>query len=143
MPDNLKDFAVMWVLFGLLFFALITFATTFMVHNNPEGLGENKDRFDTIQTRLSTNLRSVENSANTLSNITTQNNPEVSDLGSKDSVATSYGMKGIAKDFMLSFNLFFGWMFSGTAGVILITIFAGLFSMISLYFIIKWIRNGI
>jgi len=77
-----------------------------------------------------------------LLNITAESNPEVSDLGSRDSVAVSYGLKGSSKGFIESTQMFMSWIFVGTTGDIIISIFIGLFSISSLYFITKWIRQG-
>jgi len=141
--DSLKDFGVEWVMIGLLFFSLISFATTFMFNNNPGGLGTAGDKLDMYSSNISGNLLLTESDSNTLLNISSQNNPEVSNLGSMDSVATSYGIMGIAKNFMQSVKLFTGWIITGTAGEMLSSVFTGLFGLLSVCFIIKWIRNGI
>ncbi len=38
--ENLKDFGVSWIQYGLVLFSLIAFVTLFMASNNPIGLGE-------------------------------------------------------------------------------------------------------
>lgn len=144
MPDlNLKDFSINWVLFGLLFFCMITFSISFMFYNNPIGLGDADDIFEDAQTNVQGKLRSLPEESNALLNITAETNPEVSDLGSRDSVATSYGITGSSKGFFESSKIFMGWVLVGTTGELLIGVFGGLFSLTGLYFITKWIRNGI
>jgi len=141
--ENLKDFSIQWVLFGLLFFSLLAFGTTFIYNNAPGTLGDSGDKLSAYQTQIGNNLYEVENSSNELLNISSQNNPEVSDQGSKDSVATSYGLMGGAKSFLDSSKLFIGWVFVGTPGKMLVSIFVGMFGLLSIYFITKWIRNGL
>lgn len=141
--DNLKDFSIQWVLFGLLFFSLLAFATTFIYDNNPGSLGDAGDNLGRYQSDINSNLYQVEDDSDILLNITSENNPEVSDLGSKDSVATSFGIMGSAKTFLDSSKLFMGWIFTGTAGQMLVAVFVGMFGLLSLYFITKWIRNGL
>lgn len=140
--DNLKDFSIQWVLFGLLFFSLLAFATTFIYNNNAGALGTAGDKLDIYQTDMQGNLVATSADTEVLLNLTAQNNPEVSNLGSKDSVATSYGIFGTAKTFLSSSRLFMGWIIEGMSGQILISVFFGMFGLLSLYFITKWIRSG-
>lgn len=140
---NLKDFAINWVLYGLLFFCLITFTISFMFFNNPEGLGDSQDIFESSAATMRVKLIALPNESNALLNITSETNPEISDLGSRDSVATSYGITGTSKGFFEASKIFMGWILTGTSGQLLIAIFGGLFGLTSLYFITKWIRNGI
>jgi len=37
---------------------------------------------------------------------------------------------------------FMGWIITGTAGKMLVSIFLGMFGLMALYFITKWIRQG-
>ena len=140
--DNLKDFSVNWIMFGLLFFCLITFAVSFMYYNNPIGLGDSQDVFDNAASGVQGNLVSLPDDSDTLLNITAKTNPEVSDLGSRDSIATSYGITGVSQGFFTKTKIFMGWVLTGTAGQILIGVFSGLFGLLSIYFITKWIRAG-
>jgi len=111
--------------------------------NNPGSLGDAGDNLGRYQSDINSNLYQVEDDSDILLNITSENNPEVSDLGSKDSVATSFGIMGSAKTFLDSSKLFMGWIFTGTAGQMLVAVFVGMFGLLSLYFITKWIRNGL
>lgn len=141
--DNLKDFTVHWALFGLLFFCLITFSINFLMDNSPNSLSsEEMGKFTTYNATMSSTLSEVEGDSNDLLNITSFTNPELSDLGSRDSVATSYGLMSSGKGFFDKFKLFTSWVLGGEI-VQVISVMAGLFSIISIYLIIKFIRNGV
>ena len=141
--DNLKDFSMQWIMFGLLFFSLLTFTISFMFNNSPDALGTSGDKFDTYSSDIRSKLVAVEEDSNELLNISSQNDPEVSNLGSKDSVATSYSIMGTSRSFLSSTKLFMNWIITGDAGKVLVSIFVGMFGILSVYFITKWIRNGI
>jgi len=140
--DNLKEFATQWVLFGLLFTCLTSFSIVFMDNNNPTALGKSGELFNNYTSETQSKLFSVEGDSNVLLNISAQNNPEVSDQGSRDSVATSYKLVGSSRGFFNSIIPFIGWIFSGPIGKLLISVFVGLFGFGSIYFITKWIRQG-
>ncbi len=140
--QNLKEFNNEWILFGLLFFSLMTFATIFMAENNQDGLGSSQAKFDTYSSNVQSNLVAIDANSNDLLNISIQNNPEASFLGSRDSVATSYGLFGNAKKFLDDFKLFMSWILIGTAGQLLVSVFVGMFGLTALYFIYKWIRGN-
>ena len=113
-----------------------------MYNNNPGGLGTEGDKLSGYGNNISSSLVAVEGSSNSLLNTSAQNNPELSDLGSKDSVATSYGITGVGRNFISGFMPFMGWIITGTAGKMLVSIFLGMFGLMALYFITKWIRQG-
>jgi len=138
--NNLSDFTIQWVFFGLLFFCLLSFAVIFVANNNTTAFGTSQSKFNTSS--IQSELISTDDKIDPLLNITASTNPEASDLGSRDSVAVSYGLKGSSKGFIQSTQMFMGWIFTGTAGNIIISVFVGLFSITSLYFITKWIRQG-
>ena len=139
---NIKQFTITWILFGLLFFSLLSFAILFMNDNNPTGLGDSGDIIEDTQSQISAKLIELPEDGNLLLNITSKTNPEVSFLGSRDSTATSYSLTGTGKGFFESSKAFFGWVFSGVPGKILLGVFGGLFSITALYWIIKLIRTG-
>jgi len=141
--DNIKDFTVQWILFGLLLFSMLTFALFFSVENNPIAYGNSKAFFQTAKGNISTQLQLVEKDSDSLLNITSNTNPEVSDLGSRDSVATSYGIFGTARGMFTASKYFISVVFSGTFGEVLLTVFGGLFGLSALYFITKYIRTGV
>ena len=138
--NNLADFTIQWVFFGLLFFSLLSFAVIFVANNNTDAFGTSQNKFDTSS--LQSELIEVDTDIDPLLNVTSESNPEISNLGSRDSVAVSYGLKGSSKGFIESTQMFMSWIFTGTAGNIIISVFVGLFSIASLYFITKWIRQG-
>lgn len=140
--DNLKDFGIQWALMGMLFLSMLSFVIMFIATNNPNGLGDYSTNFNDGESSITSRLTSLESSTNSLLNISSESNPEVSDLGSKDSVATSYGITGSAKNFFSSIKIFMSWVLIGTTGEIIISVFGGIFGLISLYFITKWIRQG-
>lgn len=140
--DNLKDFAVSWTLFGLLFFCLITFAVSFMFFNNPTGLGDSQGVFDDTATSYQGDLQQLPSDSDALLNITSKTNPEASFLGSRDSTATSYGIMGSAKKFFTNSKVFISWILTDTSSQLLMAVFGGLFGLISLYYIVKWMRVG-
>lgn len=141
-PTNLKDFSVNWVLLGLLFFCLLTFSISFMYFNNPGGLGETGEILNNSVTGIQTNLIALPEDSDALLNITAVTDPEVSFLGSRDSIATTYGITGTSKGFFTKMKIFMGWVLTGTSGEILIGVFGGLFGLVALYYITKWIRTG-
>jgi len=141
--ESLKDFTVGWVLTGLLLTSLLTFTIIFMYNNNPIGLGDDASYiFNSSQTDLNTQLYQVDSDSNELLNITSKSNPEASFLGSRDSVATSYGLRGGAVSNWQKIKIFMAWVLTGDIGKMLITVFSGIIGTISLYYITKWIRNG-
>lgn len=142
--ENIKDFTMTWILIGLLFFCLLAFAISFMYYNNPtSGFGDSEHFFGDTSTSLQGNLFMLTNNSDNLLNITSETNPEISQLGSRDSVATAYGIYGNSKSIFTSTKIFLGWIFSGTVGQLLIAVFSGLFIFTGIYYITKYIRNGI
>ena len=142
--DNLKDFGVGWVQLGVVLFCLITFATLFMIANNPIGLGDAAStQLGITANNMSTSIYSVTNQTDALLNISANTNPTEGYLGSRDSVATSYGIMGMAQGFFTSSKTLIAWVFGGQIGQMLLAIFSGLFGAVSLYYITKWVRNGL
>ena len=141
--DNLKDFTVNWMVIGLLSFCLLSFALTFIYNNNPTGLNEGTESIlsDTHST-LSNQLIASDEDSETLLNITANTNPEASQLGSRDSVAVSYGARGTGVSYWTSTKTLLGWVFSGTSGKILLGFFSGVIGFFSLFYIIKFIKQG-
>jgi len=142
--DNIKDFTISWVVIGFLLFCLLSFTFTFMLSNNPIGLGTEANAvLSATSTNLSGKLLRVEEEADNLLNITSKTDPEVSQLGSRDSVASAFKQRESAMGFFTSMKIFFSWVFVGEMGKMLLSVFAGLIGFTSVYFIIKWIRNGV
>jgi len=150
--ENLKEFSIEWAVIGLLFFSLIAFSSTFIYNNSPGSMGSAGDKLNNYGDNITTSLMSLEGESNVLLNISSESDPEVSDLGSKDSVATSYGIMGTAKDERQKIMPFIKWILAPNSdsengstiiSTMLISVLVGLFTITSIYFITKWIRNGI
>jgi len=142
--ENLKEFTSNWIIIGLLAFCLMTFTISFMYNNNPLGLGDDADsKFSNTIGNLSGNLYKMETNSDSVLNITANTNPEASELGSRDSVASAFKQRESAMGFFTSMKIFFSWVFVGEMGKMLLSVFAGLIGFTSVYFIIKWIRNGV
>lgn len=141
--DNLRDFTINWMLTGFLLFCLIAFSVDFMLDNNTEGLGGDADTiFSNSYSGMNTQLLSSPDTADTLLNITSNTNPEAGDLGSRDSVSTSYEAKGSATGYWETSKILMGWVFSGTTGKMLMSVFAGIIGFLSYFYISKHIRTG-
>lgn len=141
--DNIRDFTVNWIVFGLLFTSLLSFAIVFMFNNNPDGFGDDADYIlNTTYTSSNSKLLELPSETDELLNITSKTNPEASFLGSRDTVATSYGSYGTAKGYWETSKLMLRWVFSGDVGKVLLAILSGLIGFIAFYFIVKFIRTG-
>jgi len=141
--ENLRSFTVNGVLAGLLMTCLLAFAIGFMASNNPDGLNDGTDEiFSDSYSDQSDALYEVPEDSNLLLNITANTNPEVSDLGSRDSVATSYSATGTGKSSWESAKDLISWVFTGTTGKILLGVFGGLIGLLAFFFIVKNIRQG-
>lgn len=141
--DNLKNYTIDWVVGGLLIFAMLAFAIGFMGYNNPTGLGtESEEVLQNTYSQGGTYLTEVHTDANSLLNITANTNPEVSDLGSRDSVAAGYSATGTAKGSWETTKDLVSWVFTGTTGIILLGVMGGLIGLMSMFLIWRWIRQG-
>lgn len=140
--QNIKDYTVTWITFGVLFFSLITFAGVFMTENNPTGLGDATDKFTGFKNELSPKLIQIETEeTNKLLNSSaiTESN---ADVGSVVAASNSYGFFGTAKTMFTSTKTFISWIFgTETAGQMISGVFFGLMGLIALFFIIKLGRS--
>lgn len=136
--QDIKDFTVSWILFGLLFFSLMIFTVNFMYNNNPDALGSDVDsKFEIYQGNLSRDLLQLEDDSNELLNISAITDSENQNTGTRVSASTSYGFWNSASQIWNNSIDFIGWMFSGTVGQILIGVFGGLIGLSVLFFIIR------
>lgn len=141
--SNLKDFTINWMVTGFLMFSLIAFATAFMFNNNPLGLGDDGDAvFNSTQSGLSLQLSGSPESSDTILNITSNTNPEISELGGRDIVATSYEAKASGTNYWETGKILISWVFSGTIGKMMLSVFAGMIGFLSYFYIMKHIRTG-
>jgi hypothetical protein len=142
--DNIKEFTTNWIVLGLLTFCLISFTITFMYNNNPLGLDDSSsDKITNLSGGLYGNLYTIETDSDFVLNITASTNPEASELGSRDSVASAYKTKDSAIGFFDSMKIFISWIIVGEIGKMLLAVFGGMIGFASIYFIVKWIRNGV
>lgn len=142
--DNLKDFTLNGVVAGILLTCLLAFAIGFMANNNPTGLGVNENSiFEESYINTSSYLYEIDEDSNILLNITSNTNPEISELGSGDSVSTSFISVNTAKNFWDSTKLLMSWVFTGTAGKMILGVFGGLFGFFIYFFTYKHIRGWV
>lgn len=141
--NSLRDFSTQWIVGGLLMTCMLVFTIFFMYSNNPNGLGTDANSILGDASDVSSNLLLQSNEdSDLLLNITANTNPEVSELGSRDSVSTSYSAYGSAKQYFTSSKKIIGWIFSGTTGKMLLSVLGGLIGLFAYFFIIKHIRTG-
>ena len=141
--NNLKDFSTQWIVGGLLMVCMVFFTISFMFSNNPNGLGTDSDSiFEDAYEESSTNLLESTEDSDTLLNITANTNPEISNLGGRDIVATSFSASGSAKQYWTSSKQLISWVFSGATGKMLLSVIGGLIGLLSYFFITKHIRTG-
>jgi len=142
--EGLKDFTINWIVGGLLFFCLLAFAVSFVSNNNPNSLdGGTGDIIDSSFSSVSDQLLESPQDSNTLLNITSNTNPEVSELGSRDSVAVSFESKGSATRYWEASKEMISWVFAGTSGKILLGSIGGIIGFLALFYLWRFIRNGL
>lgn len=140
--NDLNSFTMQGVVGGLLMFCLLSFAIGFIYLNNPTGLGDTGTVLQSSYDSSDNVLTETPNNADELLNITSNTNPEVSDLGSRDSVATSYSATGTAKGSFTAAKDLISWVFTGTTGKLLLGVFGGMIGLLSYFYIYKHIRQG-
>jgi len=141
--NDLNSFTMQGVVGGLLLTCLLSFAIMFMFYNNPTGLGgDTQDVFSGAADDTYNSLVETQEGSNTLLNITANTNPEVSNLGSRDSVSTSYSATGTAKKSYEDAKVLISWVFTGTTGKLLLGVFSGIIGLLAYFYIYKHIRQG-
>ena len=139
--QNIKDFTVNWVLFGLLVFCLLAFAVSFVANNNPDSLGDTQGTFETTSAALQDSLLEVEDDTNSQINISADLQSEESQLGTRAAASTSYGLMGTGTGFWKKIKGLIVLVFSGLIGQIIVGVLGGLIGIAALYHIIKLIRS--
>lgn len=141
---SLRETTTTWIVGGFLLTALLSFAILFMFANNPTGLdGDGTGSIlGEVHTTQTNTLLEAPVDADVLLNITSNTNPEVSDLGSRDSVAAAYSATGQSKVTFQQTKKLIGWVFAGDTGKLLLGVLGGLIGMLAFFFISKFIRQG-
>jgi len=139
---DLNSFTIQGVMGSLLLVCLLSFAVAFMYVNNEDGLSDTGTVLESVHENSTAILLETPESADTLLNITSNTNPEISDLGSRDSVATSYSAIGTAKSGYESGKDLIWWVFTGTTGKMFLGVFGGIIGLLAYFFIYKHIRQG-
>ena len=141
--NDLKDFSSQGLVGGLLMICLLTFAISFMAANNGDGFGSDVDSvLGGVDAQLETRLLESPSDSDTLLNITANTNPEAGDLGSRDSVATSYEAVGSTRRYYEAAKDLIGWVFTGETGKMLLAVIGALIGFLALFFTVKFIRQG-
>ena len=123
---------------------LLAFTIQFVYNNNSEALDDGTGaQLGLISADISTKLYEASADSNTLLNVTSNTNPEISNLGSRDSVAVSFGAKGTATSYWESSKSLLGWVFSGTIGQVLLGVLGSIFTFLSVFYIWRFVRNGL
>lgn len=138
--DNIKDFSINFILYGLLFLALSTFTIIFLSQNNPNAI--NPELMNLIENSSSdsqSKLVALNETGDVMLNITSYTDPEASYLGSKDQVATAYKMAGSSKE---SWEASKKMLSVVIPDVKIIIIFSSIILFSMIYFIIKLLRIG-
>jgi|GEM_PF-1442157 len=141
--NDLKDFTVNWIVAGFLMFCLLTFAITFMYNNNPTGLNDGTENIFEQDYNTTTNrLTEIPEDANFLLNITANTNPEISQLGSRDSVAAGFESKTTASANWEDSKKLIAWVFSGDSGKVLLGVIGGIITFLAGFYIWRFVRAG-
>ena len=141
--EGIKDFTINWMMGGLLMFSLLAFAISFVYNNNTSALDDGTgDIFSASYDNTSTRLYASTTDSNTLLNVTSGTNPQLSQLGDRNSVAVSFGAKGTGTSYWEGSKSLLSWVFSGTAGKILLGVIGGMVGFLSVFYIWRFIRSG-
>jgi hypothetical protein len=139
--QNIKDFAVNWVLFGLLIFSLLAFTISFIAYNNPDALGDTQGHFEDSYTDLKDSLIEIESSTESQINVSADLQSDESQLGTRAAASTSYGLMDSGTTFWNKSKNLMAFVFSGLMGQIILGVFGTLIAMTALYYIVKLIRS--
>lgn len=139
--ENIKDFAVNWVLFGFLFFSLLTFSITFVFYNNPTALGDSQSGFESSRGGIQNSLIEIEGTINSDLNTSAVLSSEETSLGSQAAASGGYNLFGTGKSNWKNTKGFIALIFSGLAGEIIISVFGGVIGIIGSFYVIRLIRS--
>lgn len=141
--DNLKDFTINWIITGLLTTCLLMFAITFMYSNNPTGLDKDGtgNIFNKTKTNMTNKLVEIDVEIDSVLNLSAEMDPEKSQLGSRESVSSSFSILGSGKSIWTQSISLFSWVFQGDVGKILIGTIGGIIGLLGIYYISKFVRG--
>lgn len=141
--DNLKDFTINWIITGLLTTCLLMFAITFMYSNNPTGLDKDGtgNIFNSSKTNLNSKLVGIGTESDGVLNLTAEMDPEKSQLGSRESVSSSFSIFSSGRSIWTQSMYLFSWVFQGDVGKILIGTIGGMIGLLGVYYISKFVRG--
>jgi hypothetical protein len=141
--DNLKDFTINWIITGLLTTCLLMFAITFMYSNNPTGLDKDGtgNIFNSSKTNLNSKLVGIDVEIDSVLNLSAEMDPEKSQLGSRESVSSSFSIFGSGKSIWTQSISLFSWVFQGDVGKILIGTIGSIIGLLGIYYISKFVRG--
>lgn len=141
--DNLKDFTINWIITGLLTTCLLMFAITFMYSNNPTGLDKDGtgNIFNSSKTNLTSKLIRMEKEFDSVLNLSAEMDPEKSQLGSRESVPSSFSIFRSGKSIWTQSISLFSWVFQGDVGKIVVGTIGGIIGLLGIYYISKFVRG--
>lgn len=141
--DNLKDFTINWIITGLLTTCLLMFAITFMYSNNPTGLDKDGtgNIFNSSKTNLNSKLVGMGTESDGVLKLTAEMNPEKSQLGSRESVSSSFSIFSSGRSIWTQSMSLFSWVFQGDVGKILVGTIGGMIGLLGVYYISKFVRG--
>lgn len=141
--DNLKDFTINWIITGLLTTCLLMFAITFMYSNNPTGLDKDGtgNIFNSSKTNLNSKLVGMGTESDEVLNLTAEMDPEKSQLGSRESVSSSFSIFSSGRSIWTQSMSLLSWVFQGDVGKILIGTIGGMIGLLGVYYISKFVRG--
>ena len=141
--ESLKDFTINWMLGGFLIACLLFFSITFVYNNNADALNDGTSEIIGVSsTNISNELYELSDESNELLNVTSNTNPELSELGDRASVAVGFSAKGSGTSYWESSKSLLSWVFSGTSGKMLLGVIGGMIGFLSLFFLWRFIRTG-
>jgi hypothetical protein len=141
--DTLSGFTTNVMLGGLLLTCLLGFAITFMYNNNPTGLNDGTDTvLNASYASQGASLETISSESNDMLEVVKDTNPETSQLGSRDIVATGMSASNQAFSKWNQAKQLITWVFTGDAGSMLLVCLGGLFALTIYFLVTKHIRLG-
>lgn len=142
MADNIKDFAINWILIGLFSFSLISFAVLFPVYQGEGEIFSNDTTLNATIESLESTFETTGTLSNTNLNLTKDYDPTTSDSGADfTQIGQGFNILTFASQTKDVLKIFFYYAF-GELAIILITLFGAIFFITAIYYVIKNLRTG-